>query len=346
MNALVPLLMAWAVTFHLTTAAAADVLEGALISGSGRLLAYSLQDKDLPADAATASERVILKSGYGQQAGVAKSRIQIRPFLRYDGNLNGGMPSDSLSIGALSFLIPDDYQAVSGPLAGLSVEALHVRALGNGLSLNLRGGASLGVALGKELQKRQAIAEGCISQRMTSVFFVHGCLMASWQKWKLGKSAQISAQAGAVHLFSFRKVRNQVTAEIRQEYLLPLNNSDEEVIQTLASLELLSALPNGAAMSLELEIGEAIIERSALRNKISAGYTRKIFDQPTSFLISLQKNYGGSFLGVPRHDETVSASIKRPIGDSMIVTLGGSRFESTADILDNFSLDITLSWKL
>lgn len=345
MIALTRLLTTCALTIlPVTAVSAADVLEGALMSGSERLLAYSLQDPNLPPVAAAASEKILLKAGYGSQAQSVKSDIRIRPFLRYDGNLNGGMPGDSLSIGPFTFMIPEDYQAVSGPLVGISVEAIHVRALGNGLSLDLHGGASLGFAPGKDLQKHQAMAEGCLRQKVSADFFVHGCLMAGWQKWDLGESAQVSARAGATHLFSFGETRNQLTAELRQDYLPALNGS-EESSQTLGSLELISALPNGSALSFEFEIGEAVADRSALRHKISAGYTSKIAGQPTSISISWQENEGGMFLGAPRRDETLSASIKRPIGESMLMTVGVSRTDSTADILDNVALDVGFSWK-
>lgn len=345
MNTLNRLLATCALTLlPVTEAFAGDVLEGALMSGSERLLAWSLLDPRLPAVAKTASAKILTKSGYGMAPGVTKSDFRIRPFLRYDGNLNGGMPGDSLSIGPFTFKIPEDYQAVSGALVGVSAEAIHVQALGNGLSMDLHGGISLGVSPETGLQKHQAMAEGCLRQMVSADFFVHGCLMAGWQKWDLGESVQVSARAGATHLFALGKTRNQITAELRQDYFPSIDGS-EKSDQMIGSVELLSALPDGSAVSLEVEVGEKMTERSALRHKISAGYTRKIAGQPTSISLSWQENEGGMFLGEPRRDEIISASIKRPVGESMLMTVGVSRTDSTADILDNLSVDVGFSWK-
>lgn len=324
--------------------ASADALEGALMSGSDRLLAYSLLDPSLPAVAKAASGKILSRAGYGPEAGTVKSEVRLRPFLRYDGNLNGGMPGDRLAIGPFTFLIPEDYKAVSGPLLGVTAEAVHLQALGNGLSLDLHAGVSLGVSPGNDLQKHQAVAEGCLRQMVNPDTFLHGCLRAGWQRWDLGESVQVAASAGATHLFSLGATRNQLTAEVRQEYF-PSVAGSEKSSQTLGSLELVTALPDSSALLLALEVGEAVEGRSALRHKISASYSRKIAGQPTSFSLSWQENEGGTFLGQPRHDEILSASVKRPLGDKTLMTVGISQTQSTADILDNVAVDVGLTWK-
>lgn len=322
----------------------ADVIQGALMSGSDRLVAFSLLDPALPTAASIASAKLMDRAGHGDDPAVIKNDIQVRPFLRHDGNLNGGMPGDHLSIGPLTFAIDEAYRAVSGPLVGVTADAVHRRALGGGLALDLRAGISLGFSPKHDLQKHAATAEGCLRQKLSPATFVHGCLQATWSKWDLGRSSRLSALAGATHLFALGRTRHQVTAELRRDHHLSIAGS-KPAGQAIGSLKLASAFSNGGSTMIGVDLGEPVQSRSVMRKRISVGYSRKIAGQPTGISLSWQTNEGGLFLGQTRKEEIISATIRRSVGKATVVTVGASKTNSTADSLDDVAFDAGVSWK-
>ena len=98
--------------------------QAAMQGGSARLPLFALMVQR-PQGAAETVASLQQGQGFGHIAGQGPQRLSsglsLSPILRYDNNINGGTPGDSILIGGLPFTIPAESRALSGVIWGADV---------------------------------------------------------------------------------------------------------------------------------------------------------------------------------------------------------------------------------
>lgn len=323
------------------SAAPQDVLPGAMMSGSPRLLAFSLERPGLPANAKIAARKVLAGAGHDKVAGFNQTDTRVGPFLRYDSNLNGGVPFDTISVGGYKFLINKENVAAAGVLVGASADMRHIRGLGNGLAFEAQAGISLGYAPEKKLQKHQAGAQACLRQKASSSLYLHGCVEATWQSVDLGDETHVAARAGLSKLFAAAGGVHEATGEIRLDRLI----GTDGFTQPTAALKLLSAWGNATVTTIGIDLGKSVEDRMVMKRGVSFGVTKPIAGKLTSLEVEWQENAGGMFLGKPREDRNLSLTVTRALKQRISMSMGVFTTDSSADAFDRSGVQVGVNWR-
>ena len=333
---------AYAFSVRPASAGPQDVLPGAMMSGSPRLLAFALDQPGLPYNARIAARKVLADAGHDVVAGFHQTDTRVGPFLRYDSNLNGGVPFDTISVGGYKFLIDKESVAAAGILVGASADMRHIRGLGNGLAFEAQAGISLGYAPEEKLQKHQAGAQACLRQKASSSLYLHGCVEASWQSVDLGDEAHAAARAGLSKLFAAADGVHEATGAVRFDRLI----GPDGFTQPTASLKLLSAWENATVTTIGIDLGKSVEDRMVMKRGVSFGVTKPIAGKLTSLEVEWQENAGGMFLGKPREDRNLSLTVTRAINERLSVSAGVFKTNSSADEFDRSGVQVGVNWRI
>lgn len=304
--------------------------EAVRLSGSPRLAGFLLTDPDLPVAVRTAGEGLLSRTGHGEAPTVGEGAFSASPFLRYDPNLNGGFPEDHVSVGGLRFEVAEEDQAVSGLIAGVTLSYGWRRGLGGGTAFELRSALSLGRALEQDMVKGSFGAEGCLRHLARRDLYLYGCVDASLARFELGRSERVGARFGVTRLMTGFGGVHELTLEGRAERNLGSLPYDRGGV----SLSLLSAMPGPVIYNVRAELGQPVDGVLVTRARVSLGATFELLDRPTSLSLDWRQAEGGTFLGVPREDRTVTLSASRPVTDRVRVSVSLTRNRSTADPYD------------
>ena len=98
------------------------------------------------------------------------------PLLRHDTNVNGGIPSDRITIGGLTFRISDDSRARSGFMMGLRYAGWQSLSFGRAARLHLTHSYSVEAEPKHGFHRLSAGARACADLPLQGWTWVEGCL--------------------------------------------------------------------------------------------------------------------------------------------------------------------------
>ncbi|MDZ7906018.1 MAG: hypothetical protein U5N55_09800 [Cypionkella sp.] len=311
------LILAQAVSFAPAFAQIPDYLDGA----SPRLQLFAAPQGAIEIGQ---MQRALGLSG-GQ--GVIFARAGLAPVLRYDPNINGGTPGETIKIGGLIFTLSEDSRAKAGLIAGLSPSARMKFSFGRGHVLEASASAAALRALSHDLTTRSHNASLCNANFLGRATWLDICARQSATLRDLGTSRSTSRSLGLAHQFAGAGGVFEITAKRSQTRHVDYSKMSTDLGITYAA-------PRLGTLRLDWVQGERIAGKHTQLQGASLSLSRKMFQRPTMVFASYTRDGGASFFGAPREDTAYSFGVSRAIGRKMRVTLSWRRSQST---LENYS---------
>jgi hypothetical protein len=319
-----------------------DQLDAIRLAGSYRMMAHTLSTAGLPVQAREARDKLLGNMGYlGEFGDVSKPKFNFSPILAHDGNINGGFASDSFTISGIPFTVGEEYKAVSGVVFGMSASTGVKVSLGENSMLDLNAGASIAYSPEYEMSKLAAGASACLNHMFSYSTYGYACLNATYKSYELGETKAVSGRTGLSHVFNSGFGVHEVSGGIQLNRML----SGAEYDQAIANLSLSSAVPGPYAVTFGVQLGENVDDVLVMRERLYASVGFHVLERPTSVMLSVQNNRGGSWLGEARSDVVTTIGLSHQVSDKLTVSGTVSVTESSAEFFEDTQYGMNFAWR-
>jgi len=317
-----------------------NVLEGVGMTGSESMMMFALSDYRLPRDFHEARLALAKRMGLvGTPGQVTDSWIDFAPVLTYDGNINGGSVGESVTISGLEFRVEDDYRAKGGLLVGTQVTAGLRMNVGERTALELDGYAMAAWAPEHDMTKTRVQGSACLRRMVNDRVQVRGCLDGYHSSYELGETRRAGVEAGMSYAFASFAAFHEIDVSLKQSRYF----DDEDYNQTTVAAIYTTGRPGPLAFTAGVQLGTEVEDRIAMREAFMAGVSMMVLDRPTSFLVSLQNNRGGMFLGEGRDERVYAVSANRRVHDHLTVGAAYSVTEASHEFFQDNAFGVTFN---
>lgn len=327
-----------------TNVQAKDPYEGLGLIGSSTLVTFAYSNPYLPAEARQVRNEILTDMGIlGRKFQITSSWIRFAPILTYDRNINGGSTGSVVKIGGLDFYIDPEERALSGALAGVSMNSGLRTHIAPRTALELDLSSRFAWSPQHEIAKTSVYGSACVKHALSYATYVNGCVDAQHSGYHLGNTARLGASAGISRAFVAKSALHEAGFNIEQNR--HLNGGDDKYNQSIASVSYKVAPGGPLALFAGAQFGTNVSGRNTMREQFYAGATRKIFDRPITFSISAQNNRGGFHLGEKRKEQTWSASISGPVNEKLSASVSYSKTLARQDFYDDDALGFNADFR-
>lgn len=317
------------------------IVDALAYGGSSNLTAYALSSPGLPRPLAAARSALLARDGLvGSPGEVMDTRLNFRPILTYDGNINGGAVGDSLVVGGLRFLVREDQVSKGGLLIGGGVDGGVNINLAPMTALQLSAGAWAGYAPEHDISKGGASASACLAHQRDAATRLRGCLQGSHLEYELGKTQRASVEFGISRAYTVVEGFNEIDISLRQERTFGASQEDQTIVSARHSW----AHRSGAAVTIGGSLGTRT-DGISMRERVHASVAKTVAGRPTSLAISAQSNRGGMFLGEGRSESIYSISGSRQVMDNLSLRGSFTRVKARHDFFDNDSFGLDVNYR-
>lgn len=313
--------------------------QAALDSGAPRLMLFALQ-VEKPAGA----DDFVARLQYGQAMQQAKTappvllsyRTDLRPIVAYDGNINGGIPGDTIYLGGFPFTIAPENRAKAGMLYGAEASLTARFALAPGSTLDLTAYAAQAHSFDYGLDILNAGLSACGAQYWGRSSWTQICVGDTFTQRNNLPERERFASLGVSKVFAsrlgFHEARATVQKAVRKDY-----------DKTSLSLHLITARAGLGALTLRIDAGERVAGYNTRLVGTSAALTRPIAGVSTTFFAGYGVEAGGAVFGQPRRDEIFSLGLSRKLTSHAEATLRLSQRQSSIPAYQELSVDLDIS---
>lgn len=329
MKALIATLSA-AIAFS-APAHAGTIWDALSMTGSQRLYVYALSQPGMGEKPHAMRAKILKGMGFEGRVGeISSSAFRIKPVLRYDNNVNGGFPADSVTVAGMTFTINPDARRVSGLLTGISAQGGFAMPLADGLALSSKISAEYAGDFEHGLWKGRAQGEMCLNKMVSTSTWLDACAQAWYAGYALGDNRGVGASIAAHHDFRAGKSLNEVTVQLAhtQNAGRGMDGYDQQTL----SVRMTSARASGIALFGGVDFGSKVEGSMVMRERVSFGLGGKVAGRPSSISISAQNLRGGLWLGAPRHDRVYTLSLSHQMTKKMGLSVSMTRTESSAGV--------------
>lgn len=300
-----------------------------------RLFALMAQRPDGAGDAVAALQ---LGQGFAHLPNQGPQRvasgISLGPVLRYDNNINGGTPGETILIAGFPFTISAESRAKQGLVLGVSA--------GGNLRLSLSPTTILDANLSASKAKGQgslvqsAAASVCLGQFLGGTNWLDLCIQRDKSERALSQNDQTTASIGLTQQFATDFALFEAQAKLRQAM-----TGDYDKL--FLDLGLATARAQWGLLETRAEFGQYILGEHTRLFGASLLLSRPILGVNTTLFASYSREGGANFFGAPRRDEVVSLGLSRPINDVLGLNLSLQDRASTLANYDGvtFGVDFT-----
>ncbi|MCW1919627.1 hypothetical protein NX862_12760 [Rhodobacter sp. KR11] len=291
----------------------AETWPAASLSSDRRLLAYALT-RDRPQDFPGGWQATVgaLVAEAGLSGRTFAPRVQLAPTLTWDASINGGIPSDTIQLGGLTFTVDPDSRAVAGLLPGLSLGVVQVTGLAPGRGL--RATASVWGARSDGLAVVRLAGEVCGLADLGAWTFADLCLSHEETRRELS-TAELSRASLTVTRLSgdgaqVRRMALRLGGEGRRGDHRP---TAALTYETAGRLGLVTATLEGGAL---VPGWQAVISRQSL------GLRRSVLGAPMGVTLAHSHEAGERFFGQARVDDVWSLQAERWMARGVKASVG------------------------
>lgn len=317
-----------------------DRVQAALLSGSTRLAGFALM-RDRPAGGGPLLARLMQAEGMlhdGRDGPVLLWRgVSVRPVLRWDDNINGGIAGDTISVGGLDLTVDAASRARGGLVVGAAASVGARYRLAPGRMMRLSAQAMAVHAPRHELWRGEAAAEACIAQALPGWRFLDACAGHSLARSDLSDANLSWAGLRGTGHFEAAGGLHALSLGLRQTWR-------DDYAQGLLDLSLDSALPRIGALGLHLSVGEAVAGHNAIRYRAGASLTRRVAGRRVSLGLDWQREEGSAVFGTPRRDALHTLGVEVELSPRLTLRLAGQRRSSTIAMYDENRLILDIGW--
>lgn len=313
--------------------------QAALDSGAPRLMLFALQvEKPAGADA------FVARLQYGQAMQQAKAappvmlsyRADLRPIVAYDGNINAGLPGDTIYLGGYPFTIAAEDRAKAGMVFGAeaSLTARFAIAPGNTLDLTAYGAQSHSFDYGLDILN--AGVSACGAQYWGHTTWTELCLGDSFSQRDNAPERERFASIGISKVFASRLGFHEARASLQTSRRAQYDKAS-------LNLHLITARAGLGALNLRLDFGERVNRYNTRLFGATVALTRPIAGVHITVFAGYAREGGGALLATPREDDIFSLGFNRKIAKHAEVTLRLSQHQSTIPAYDSLAVDLDLT---
>lgn len=302
---------------------------------SPRLALFSLLK-----ERAAGSEAIRLKLLHGQgmmrrSDGAAfpiEGSMTVQPLLGFDGNINGGIPAESINLAGLEFLVDEDSRAEAGYWFGIRVGSEVTVTIFEGRILSFYGIATGAKQLEGDYFRFETAFGLCSKNYIANWWFLDACYRSIRSQKELmdDESSGLSLQITKVSDFQFGTFEGRLKAEREQK------NQQSRMVYSIDGIATLGVKGS-------LRVGLLTAERydgiSGVVTAASIGFTRPIAGGLTSVDFSYANEEGSSFFGNERSEITRVIRISRQISPKIDVF--GS-YEHVRSTIEAFNDDVAV----
>lgn len=235
---------------------------------------------------------------------VVASSIRLGPVLRYDSNINGGIPGETILIVGIPFTIAPPSRAKKGLVLGgsasgnlrLSVSPMTV------IDVNL----SASRAQGQGLTVQSRAADLCMGQFMGGANWLDICIERDLSDRALSQSDQTTASIGLTQQFASAFALSEARLKLRK-------SKNDDYDKLWLDLGLTTARAQWGLLKTEAEFGQYIAGEHTRLFGATLSLSRPILGETTTLFASYAREGGADFFGAARRDEVVSLGMSRPI---------------------------------
>ncbi|WP_304618401.1 hypothetical protein [Paracoccus sediminilitoris] len=261
----------------------------------------------------------------------------LMPLLRHDTNVNGGIPSDRITIGGLPFRVFDDSRARSGVLMGLRYAGWQSLSFGRAARLRLSHSYSAEAEPKHGFHRLSAWARACADRPLQRWTWVEGCLSGFYDDDSVDAETAVTSQIGMRRLF-----RTPLGFHQAQVTLARTHQDDyrKDAIHLTSH-----TLTKAGLFGLDVSLGERVTGQNTLRTLVAASWSGTLGRQPVTLRLSRACTTGAMFLGAAREDRITRAKVETPLS---ILDLGlyAEERQSTIDAYGGTDVGIDLGLRI
>lgn len=291
--------------------------EAALLSGSPRLALRVLEGAG-----GAASRRVsdqlrrelgFAHSGPGLQ--LLRREGGLRPVLRYDDNINNGIPGRELILAGLPFVVDAGSRARAGLLLGAQVNGAALWSWAPGGTLSFAAGAGAEHAIRHDLSVRTAWGSACLSQRSATWTWVGLCQALTRERRELGRSDSPSTSVSLTQVFRTNTGAQEATAHLGR-------SERGRAARSFASLSWKLARAGLGAVDLALYTEQRRPGVSTVNYRLSAGLRSLWRKKVITFGLWYGEEGGGQLFGTRRADRIAGLRISATVTARVQLNIG------------------------
>ena len=259
------------------------------------------------------------------------------PLLRHDTNVNGGIPSDRITIGRVPFRVSDDSRARSGVLMGLRYAGWQSLSFGRAARLRLSHSYSAEAEPKHGFHRLSAGARACADRPLERWTWVKGCVSGFYDDDSVDAETAVTSQIGMGRLF-----RTPVGFHQAQVALAGTHRDDHRK----DAIHLTShTLTKAGLFGLDVSLGERATVQNTLRTLVAANWSGTLGRQPVTLRLFRARTTGAMFLGAAREGRITRVKLETPLS---ILDLGvyAEERQSTIDAYGGTDVGIDLGLRI
>lgn len=248
------------------------------------------------------------------------------PVLSWDGNINGGVLTDRFFFGGYVFEADPAFVAQPGVVLGAAAGGTARMAWASGRLIELQAGAELAWSPEHDIGRSDAALGLCSRNHLAGWTFLDLCANGQWSGRSLGDS---SAGQTSLRLSTLADGADSLH-EIALTYTRAETADDPQARIGLA----VNSVWNHAVTEVSVTLGAPVAGETVLRRRLDAGIGWFWRGRPLRADLWYQVADGGTFLGTPRRDEGIGASLELQLRPGLTLRTGYARNRSTAGFAD------------
>lgn len=323
------------ITLSLSSAAFASEWEHALNEGSPRLLFYTLV-KEKPSGSLRTIRQLL--NNFGMAKGDRPFRllsrsVRLEPIGYYDININGGIPSDTIKVGPLTFKVAEESRAKSGIVLGgrLGVYGTYGLRFGETLSL----GANIGIEHSFEhnFSKASLSGFGCYQKYVEHWMFADFCLSVNSRYKEQSQENTISPNVSLTKFFSSsfgsHDFKTNIGWIVHDDYNKPYVNVSSSTV-----------FPDFGVVSLSLYLSDNVEGNHTRTWGTSIGVGTPVLGKYTKFNATHYVEEGTALFGNERKDRVFEVGVSRPVHERVNLRIAYEQRASKIAAFDDGSLSV------
>lgn len=255
------------------------------------------------------------------------------PVLRRDTNVNGGIPSDRITIGRLPFRVTEDSRAKAGVLVGLRYAEWQNLSWGRAARLRLSHWANVEIEPTHGYHRVTASARACADRPLGEWTWAEGCLSALYDNDTIDAERSVTGQVGLKRLFQspigFHQAQVTMSRTRHESY-------DKDLLQVSAL-----SLTEAGLFELDLVAGKRVAGQNILRGLVGLSWTGPAFGRTVTLGVSQARTGGAAIFGTPRKDRITRLSAEMPVG-KLDLGVFAERRRSSIDAYDLRDAGVTV----
>ncbi len=304
--------------------ALAQAWPAAALSDDPRFLAFALQT-ERPAGWEEPVGRIALTAGMAGR--VLPPQVALAPTLTWDGNINGGIPSDTVRLGPLVLTVDPQARAVAGLLPGVRLGFGQVSGLAPGFGLTARGVIFGAHALDADLSVVRLSGQVCAVKDLGGWQFLDLCFGHEVVRRALSTTRTTVPSVELTKMVALDKGVGRLALRLGQERSAGNRRAT-------ARLQVELARPGLGLVTLGLEAGQEVAGWQGVRLRETARWRGGRF----GIALAHQDEAGEVIFGTPRRDGVWSLDVEHWLASGTRVSLGYEWRHSTIDAYDGGTL--------